>query len=72
VVGNRVEVIGMVTREDIMKRGYARIERESEGKKTPTTVQKIMSTPAITVEENDSIRKAAKIFMERNIGRVPW
>jgi len=72
VVGNRVEVIGMVTREDIMKRGYARIERESEGKKTPTTVQKIMSTPAITVEENDSIRKAAKIFMERNIGRYPW
>lgn len=71
VVGDRMEVIGMVTREDITKRGYARIERESEGKKNPTTVQKIMSTPAITVEENDSIRKAAKIFMEHNIGRVP-
>jgi CBS domain-containing protein len=72
VVGSRVEVIGMVTREDILKRGYARIERESEGgKTTPTTVQKIMTTPAITVEEDDSIRKAAKIFMERNIGRVP-
>jgi CBS domain-containing protein len=71
VVGLKDDVIGMITREDIMKRGYARIERESEGGKTPTTVQKIMSTPAVTVEESDSIRKAAKIFMERNIGRVP-
>ncbi len=71
VVGPRQKVMGMVTREDIMKRGYARIERESEGGKTPTTVQYIMSTPAVTVDEGDSIRKVAKIFMERNIGRVP-
>ncbi len=71
VVTIKGEVIGMVTREDVTKRGYARIEREAEGRRTPTTVQKIMSTPAITVREDESIKKAAKIFMEHNIGRVP-
>jgi CBS domain-containing protein len=71
VVNKKQEVLGMVTREDVTKRGYARIEREAEGRRTPTTAQKIMSTPAITVDEGESIKKVAKIFMERNIGRVP-
>ena len=62
----------MITREDVMKKGYARIENESErGGRMSTTVQKIMSTPAMTVDENDSMVKAAKIFMEREIGRLP-
>jgi len=71
VVNMKQEVIGMVTRGDVVKRGYARIERESPSGKTSTTVQKIMSTPAVTVEADDSIKVAAKIFTERNIGRVP-
>lgn len=73
VVRKNQEVMGMITREDIMKRGYVRIERESEGthKKPPANVQHIMSTPAITVDENDSIKKVASIFKERHIGRVP-
>jgi len=71
VVNMKQEVVGMITRQDLTRQGYARIERESEGRRTPTTVQKIMSTPAITIDENDSIKNAAKIFMDRNIGRVP-
>jgi CBS domain-containing protein len=72
VVRSDQEVIGMITREDIMKRGYARIERESErGGRMSTTVQKIMSTPAFTVSENDSMIKAARVFLERDIGRIP-
>ncbi|HTY90405.1 MAG TPA: CBS domain-containing protein [Methanocella sp.] len=71
VVSQREEVLGMVTREDIMKRGYVRIGRESDTGRSPSSVQYIMSTPAITVEEGDPMSKAAKIFMERNIGRVP-
>jgi CBS domain-containing protein len=66
------EVVGMITREDVMKKGYARIESESErGGRMSTTVQKIMSTPAFTVNENDSMVKAARIFLERDIGRIP-
>ncbi len=71
VVNARQEVLGMITREDVIKRGYARIEREADGMRMPTTVQKIMSTPAITVGEDEPIKKVAKIFMEHNIGRVP-
>jgi CBS domain-containing protein len=71
VVNAKQEVLGMVTREDVTKRGYARIEREVGVRRPPTTVQRIMSTPAITVDEGESIKRAAKIFMERNIGRVP-
>jgi CBS domain-containing protein len=66
------EVVGMITREDITRRGYVRFERESEFiKKPPSTVQMIMSTPAITVAETDGSRKAARIFIERQIGRLP-
>ncbi|OPY28071.1 MAG: Inosine-5'-monophosphate dehydrogenase [Methanocella sp. PtaU1.Bin125] len=66
------EVVGMITREDVTRRGYVRFERESEFmKKPPSTVQMIMSTPAITVDETDGTRKAARIFMERQIGRLP-
>lgn len=71
VVNMKQEVLGMITRKDITRQGYARIERESEGRRMPSIVQKIMSTPAITVDENDSIKKVAKIFMDHNIGRVP-
>lgn len=66
------EVIGMITREDVMKKGYARIESESERKgRSSTTVQKIMSTPAVTIDESRSMIEAAKIFLDRDIGRIP-
>ena len=71
VVGPGQEVLGMVTRGDVARRGYARIERESEGKRNATTVQHIMSTPAVSVAAEDSMKNVAKIFLERNIGRVP-
>lgn len=71
VVNMKQEVVGMITRDDLTRQGYSRIELECDGRRTPSTVQKIMSTPAITVDENDSIKKAARIFMDRSIGRVP-
>ncbi|HUL61682.1 MAG TPA: CBS domain-containing protein [Methanocella sp.] len=71
VVRPNQEVIGMITREDVLRRGYVRFERESQDIKTPSTVQLIMSTPAITVDEEDGSRKAARIFTERQIGRLP-
>ena len=64
-------VIGMITRVDIVRRGYVRFERESEFIKTPSTVQKIMSTPAVTIDESESVRTAAKTFFDRDIGRMP-
>lgn len=66
------EVIGMVTREDILRRGYVRFERENDSvHKPPSVVQMIMSTPAVTVSEDTPVKKAAEIFSERAIGRLP-
>ncbi|WP_424359116.1 CBS domain-containing protein [Methanocella sp. MCL-LM] len=66
------EVIGMITREDILRRGYVRFQREGEdSQKPPSIVQMVMSTPAVTVTEDDGVKKAAGIFSERGIGRLP-
>jgi CBS domain-containing protein len=71
VVRQDQTVIGMITRVDILRRGYVRFERENEFIKTPSTVQKIMSTPAVTIDESESVRAAAKIFFDREISRMP-
>jgi CBS domain-containing protein len=71
VVRRDQTVVGMITRVDIVRRGYVRFERENEFIKTPSTVQKIMSTPAVTIDENASVREAAQVFAGRGIGRMP-
>lgn len=71
VVRRNQEVIGVITRRDILTKGYVRLSRESEFSRTTSVVQMIMSTPAITIREDESTIKAAKIFSERMIGRLP-
>jgi len=67
------EVIGIVTRMDILRSGHVRISREdSKGKvNTPPPVERIMMTPVITLHPSDTVQKAAQTMMERNIGRIP-
>lgn len=69
VVKNK-EVIGMVTRMDILKRGYARISKES-GKIRNTTVNRVMRTPAVTVRPTTDIRDAAEMMVRKKIIRLP-
>lgn len=72
VVRNDQEVVGMITREDLIRRGYVRYQREGEDSQKPSsTVQMIMSTPAITVSEDDRVKTAAAIFRDKAIGRLP-
>lgn len=72
VVRSGQEIVGVITREDILRRGYVRFEREGDDTHKPSSVvQMIMSTPAITVNEDDSVKRAAAIFSERGIGRLP-
>ncbi len=67
------KLVGVITRKDIIKAGYARLEREDEkgAKKKAPKVEALMSTPPITVSPSDEIRKAMEIIVERNIGRLP-
>jgi len=72
VVRKDQTVIGMITREDILRRGYVRFEREDEHMKwRPSTVSAIMTTPATTIGEGEPVRRAARIFSERSFSHLP-
>jgi len=65
VVRGKNELIGMVTRQDIIKVGCARMGRESP------PVEKIMSTPSYTVHPGASLKDAIKLMLAHDIGRLP-
>ncbi|MEE9594205.1 MAG: CBS domain-containing protein [Candidatus Hydrothermarchaeales archaeon] len=71
VKGKRI--VGMITRGNILKSGFARLEREDEkgsSKKSPL-VEKVMQTPATTVTPDTDVREAARIIISQRIGRLP-
>jgi len=70
VRGGKRRVIGVITRSDIIKEGSARISEES-GKGRKTKVRSVMKSPAVTVEEDMSLRGAAELMLERKIKRLP-
>ena len=67
------EIIGIITRKDIIDSGFARISREDDkGKaRNPPSVEKVMTTPPITVYADTEVREAARILVEKRIGRLP-
>ncbi|MEL7665353.1 MAG: CBS domain-containing protein [Methanosarcina mazei] len=73
VVSKKGDPIGMITRRDIIKSGALRMAIEDERATRPNEspkVEKIMSTPAYTLTENDSIKSAIDIIVQRDIGRI--
>jgi CBS domain-containing protein len=67
-----MEVVGIITQHDLLKKGYTRIELESEaGPRKSVKVREAMTTPAITVEEDSDLYQVAEIMVRNNIGRVP-
>ncbi|NJD52734.1 MAG: CBS domain-containing protein [Candidatus Methanoperedens sp.] len=67
------ELVGMVTRRNIINAGYARIEREDDqGTKSTMSppVEKIMSTPAYTLSPEATLAEAIQAFMKLDVGRI--
>lgn len=65
--------IGMITRFDILKRGWARISKESETRPVDSMqmpVQKLMSTPIYSVKSTDNLRTAIEMMMKYDVGRM--
>lgn len=65
--------IGMITRFDILKRGWARISKESETRPVDSTqlpVQKLMSTPIYSIKPDDSLKTAIEAMLRYDIGRI--
>lgn len=63
-------IIGMVTMNDILKHGKARLSKES-GKARSIGVEKVMSTPAITADVDMSTKEVAGVMVRTRILRVP-
>jgi CBS domain-containing protein len=69
----RDELVGMVTRRNIIRAGYARIEREDEhGTKSTMSppVEKVMSSPAYTLSSQTTLKDAIKAFIKLDVGRL--
>lgn len=73
VVSGKMEPIGMITRRDIIKSGIARMGLEDaraiRSNESPK-VEKIMSTPAYTLQEQSSVFDALKLITQRDVGRI--
>jgi CBS domain-containing protein len=68
-----VEVIGMLTRSDIIRSGAIRLAEESDkGRfRSPPKVRALMRTPAITVSPETPLVDAVRLLLEKGIGRLP-
>jgi len=67
------ELVGMVTRRNIINAGYARIEMEdNQGTKSTMSpaVEKVMSTPAYTLSSESTIAEAIQAFLKLDVGRI--
>ena len=65
--------IGMITRFDILKRGWARISKEDDKRPVDSTqmhVEKLMSTPLYKVLPEDSLLTALKTMANYDVGRI--
>ncbi|NMB85610.1 MAG: Inosine-5'-monophosphate dehydrogenase [Methanosaeta sp. PtaB.Bin018] len=65
--------IGMITRFDILKRGWARISKESETRPVDSTqmrIEKLMSSPIYSIKPDDSLASAIELMRKYEIGRI--
>jgi len=65
--------MGMITRFDILKRGWARLGKEDPAKSrnmTKLRVEKLMSTPLFSVSPEGTIREAIEFMLKHEVGRV--
>uniref|UniRef100_A0A7J3ZKT7 CBS domain-containing protein n=1 Tax=Fervidicoccus fontis TaxID=683846 RepID=A0A7J3ZKT7_9CREN len=67
--GDRI-LVGVITQYDLLKRGFARPELESESPPRRVRVREVMVTPAIGINYNATLLEVATVIVSRNIGRV--
>ena len=65
--------IGMITRFDILKRGWARISKESETRPSDSTqmhAEKLMSSPIFSLGPEASLADAIELMLKHDMGRI--
>ena len=68
-----LEVIGVVTRSDIIRSGAARLGEESDKGRFqhPPRVSSIMRTPPIVASPSTPVAEAVDLMLKHNVGRLP-
>jgi len=65
--------MGIITRFDILKRGWARISKESETRPTDSMqllAEKLMSSPLFSLGPAASVAEAIELMLKHDVGRV--
>jgi CBS-domain-containing membrane protein len=66
-------LVGFVSQQDLLESGatFPTFEGEKGRFKSPGTISKHMKTPAASLKSSNTVGDAAKLMLDRNIGRVP-
>ncbi|APH38622.1 CBS domain-containing protein [Methanohalophilus halophilus] len=71
VISKKNKLMGMVTRRDLIKSGFARIGvREKNGSIHNQPVEKVMSTPAYSIKQDTSVKECTEKVLHYDIGRL--
>jgi len=66
------KAVGIVTQQNLLESGavFPRFEAKKGRFKAPTKISFVMKTPAVSLKPTNTLKEAAEIMLERNIGRV--
>jgi len=65
--------LGMVTQHNLLESGatFPAFEAKKGRFKSPSTISTIMKTPVVSLKPNNTVGDAAKLMLEKNLGRIP-
>ena len=72
-VVKREKLVGMVTQKDLLDSGviFPAFEAKKGRFKAPSKISSVMKTPVISMKTTSTVKEAAELMLEKNIGRVP-
>ena len=65
------KIVGVVTRRDVITKGFARAHLEADKPSSYHSIERLMSTPAIIINKNASLYEAIDLFLKYGIGILP-
>jgi CBS domain-containing protein len=72
VVNNKMRLVGIITQYDLIRKGYTRIELESEsGPRSGPRVSEAMTYSVEYLYPWSTLREAAELMVKRGYGRIP-
>ena len=66
--GAEGRVIGIISRRDLLRAGNVRISVKNQA---DTTVDRVMTTPVISVTPDDQVATAARLMVDHDISILP-